>query len=68
MIPAQVNPFGRPSILPMTAICRASLRVPGPVRRCAAGRSYSQFSTERPGTFEKWRVLFVTRVHLSATA
>ena len=29
---------------------------------------HSQFSNESPGTFEKWRVLFVTRVHLSATA
>ena len=29
---------------------------------------HSQFSNESPGTFEKWRVLFVTSVHLSATA
>ena len=29
---------------------------------------HSQFSKESPGTFETWRVLFVTRVHLSATA
>jgi len=29
---------------------------------------HTQFSNESPGTLEKWRVLFVTRVHLSATA
>jgi hypothetical protein len=40
--------------------------------QCRVGRrieaAHAQFSKDNPGTLEKCRVLFVTSVHLSATA